>query len=61
MNTGYNTTHLKCGRVGDANGEIGEDGKSLVRLYALEREIVCYFVDGEEEVMVCRAADNICA
>jgi hypothetical protein len=45
--------------VWDANGEIGKDGEELVGSYALEREVVRDFVDGEEEVVVRRAADGV--
>lgn len=45
--------------VGDADGKVGKDGEEAVGGAVLEGQVVGDFVDGEEEVLVGRGADNV--
>jgi hypothetical protein len=47
------------GRVGDADGEVGEDGEETVGKGGAEGEVVGDFVDGEEEVLVGGGAEDV--
>ena len=47
------------GGVGDSDGEVGEDGEEAVGERGFEGEVVGYFVDGEEEVLVRGRADGV--
>ncbi len=52
-------THLERGGVGDANGKVREHRKGFVNSGAPEREVMRDFMNGKEEVVVRRAADDI--
>ena len=47
------------GGVGDADGDVGEDGEEAVGQGGAEGEVVADFVDGQEAVLVCRRADDV--
>lgn len=47
------------GGVGDADGDVGEDGEEAVGEGGAEGEVVAYFVDGEEAVLVGGCADYV--
>lgn len=47
------------GAVGDADGQVGDDGEEAVGGWRAEGEVVGDFVDGEEEVLVGRGADDV--
>ena len=49
----------KRGAVGDANGQVGEDGDDAVGERRAEGQIVRNLVDGEEEVLVGCSADKV--
>ena len=49
----------KGGAVGNADGEVGEDGEEAVGGGILEGEVVGYLVDGEKEVLVRGCADDV--
>lgn len=40
--------HLERYGVWNTNWQIGKDGKSFVRLYAFERQIMCDLVNGKK-------------
>lgn len=47
------------GAVGDANGQVGEDGEDAVSERRAEGQIVRDLVDGQEEVLVGCGADDV--
>lgn len=47
-------------RVGYADWQVGEDGEQTVRVGGLEGQVVAYFMDGEEDVLVGCRADYVC-
>jgi hypothetical protein len=47
------------GAVGDADGQVGEDGDDAVGQRRAEGQVVRDLVDGEEEVLVRRGADDV--
>lgn len=47
------------GAVGDADGQVGDDGEEAVVQGFPEGEVVGDFVDGEEEVLVGRGAEDV--
>lgn len=47
------------GGVGDPDGDVCEDGEEAVGERGAEGEVVAYFVDGEEAVLVCGCADDV--
>ena len=52
--------YLECGRVWDTDREVGKDSESLVSFDTPEREVVRDLMYGEEQIVVCRAANYIC-
>lgn len=51
--------YLEGGRVGDTDGKVRKDSERLVRPNTLEGEVVCDFVDGEEEVVVGSTPNHV--
>lgn len=47
------------GGVGDADGDVGEDGEEAVGQGGAEGEVVADFVDREEAVLVGGRADDV--
>ncbi len=47
------------GGVGDSDWEVREDGEEAVGERGFEGEVVGYFVDGEEEILVRSCADGV--
>ena len=47
-----------CG-IGQADGEVGEDGKQTIEKRSSKGQIMADFMDGEEEVLVCCGSNNV--
>lgn len=45
--------------IGQANGEIREDGEESIVYGRPKGQVVADFVDGKEEVLICRGPDNV--
>ena len=54
------TAYLECSGVRDANGKVREHRQRLVHVWPPEREVVRDLMYGEEQIVVCRAANYIC-
>ena len=48
------------GGVGDADGEIGEDGEEAVVKRGPEREIMGDLVDGKEQILIRACSKDVC-
>ena len=52
-------TYPESGAVGDANGEIREDGEEAVCGRVFEGEIMGYLVNGKEEILVGGGTNDV--
>ena len=51
--------YSECSAIWDADREVRDDGKEPVRERRFEREVVRDLMDSEEEVLICRRADDV--
>lgn len=52
-------THAERGTVGDADGQVGDNGEQAVGERAPKGQVVRDFVDGEEQVLVGGGAEDV--